>query len=584
MCGRLNSWLLVLAGLAAEHGCCQPAWPGELRAEGLYDAEARFALLYQRSGMSAQAIALAEEVLKRHPENTEAALDLVFVLLGHGGPPDRLIALLRKAFTKEPDRPLTGRLLTLSLMLAHRAEEAAQVFVKWKGFVPDCKSVRHLEGFLRATAREWPAASESAGERAIGTLSLLETARRHLYVAEFLVSATTARPDNGSVEWEPAQTAEAFREALAVVSACPTWALGWRVLAACFNIIGAEREELACLQSALALDPDGRITALFRVAELCLRMERYEEALDAARKLAQFTPDVGWLYDIMRKALVELGEFEQARDAIDKAIEYLPLSQLPDAEPTVASLRQTGRPFVAEVIAALTEAQDTESPHFRLRLRADAPGHRAIVEKALEESWETASRELGFAPTGKPVCIDYLPKDARTTPAPGRAPGLYLHTDNVIYFDPATVLKDTEKAQHLLGRAYLELAVRRLCASRWIPWIERGVGLYLALGSERALAECKQVVAKDRTAAERALVPLEQLATRTIESSGASWQVVEAETVSAIDVLVQRGGMGGIRQLLGQIGGSASVEEALHTAFEIRYDELDKEVRESLLE
>ena len=97
-------------------------------------------------------------------------------------------------------------------------------------------------------------------------------------------------------------------------------------------LAGRPDEAIALLEEAIRLSPqDPAIEfVLHGIALAHFGAQRYEQAVDWASKTVQRRPDFAWAYRTMAASYAQLGRQEEARRALDKAIELAPEFTIPE--------------------------------------------------------------------------------------------------------------------------------------------------------------------------------------------------------------------------------------------------------------
>lgn len=116
------------------------------------------------------------------------------------------------------------------------------------------------------------------------------------------------------------------------------------------------------LRSVLKESP-GHYGALRLLGAVHLSLHRFREALEAGRRARDLRPNDAWNYGVMGDAFIELGEYEQAFDAIDKMVSLRPSA---DAYARVAYARELqgnveGALQAMHMAAEATTAHDPEA-------------------------------------------------------------------------------------------------------------------------------------------------------------------------------------------------------------------------------
>jgi hypothetical protein len=292
-------------------------------------------------------------------------------------------------------------------------------------------------------------------------------------------------------------------------------------------------------------------------------------------------------------AQVALGDAERARESASIALGLDPgnprsLELLGDAlaeggdfasarENYRLSLEIAEHPAVRRKIDALgTSPASVSSARFRIAYdgAADEPLGLSIL-RVLDGAWEEYERRLGFAP-GLPVNL--VLQTATSFRDTTRAPEwVAAWNDGTIRVPVRGLERPTPGLVRVLRHELAHSFVASRAGTGCATWLHEGLAQWLEGGDpereDRGLA---------RRARKSRLRSLESLETPFVGLSEADATVAYAQSLSAVALLLKRGGEAGLRALVEALGRGLSTRQALPSAFGLSYSDLQREWEEHL--
>lgn len=146
-----------------------------------------------------------------------------------------------------------------------------------------------------------------------------------------LQQALLTRPDDAGVHIQLSElyrrqglSAKAVAAGRRVVELEPDQAAGWLYLGSLlFDEMGSSDEAEAALRRAIELLPDDPVGHL-RLSRLLLHRGHTDEALASVRRARDLARPEGWLWSDIGVALADGNSYDEARSALDRAVEYEP--------------------------------------------------------------------------------------------------------------------------------------------------------------------------------------------------------------------------------------------------------------------
>ena len=145
-------------------------------------------------------------------------------------------------------------------------------------------------------------------------------------------------------------------------------------------------------QQALAQFSPGNARFYARIAEICGRKYRFDEAVEMARLALKTDPQYGQAATILGMNLLRLGREDEGRRQLEQAFENDPFNIW-----TMNMLK---------VLDALADFETRRTEHFIVRMHpSDANTLWPYLGPLLEESWETLTAKYAFEPRG-PILVE----------------------------------------------------------------------------------------------------------------------------------------------------------------------------------
>ena len=224
------------------------------------------------------------------------------------------------------------------------------------------------------------------------------------------------------------------------------------------------------LQQALAQFSPGNARFYARIAEICGRKYRFDDAVEMARLALKTDPQYGNAATILGMNLLRRGREEEGRRQLEQAFENDPFNFW-----TLNMLR---------VLDALADFETRRTEHFIVRMHSsDAGTLWPYLEPLLEESWETLTGKYEFEPQG-PILVEVFQEHedfaVRTSGLPDIGPVVGVCFGEVITLDSPRALKPPRAMnwQEIVWHEFTHVITLQMARNRLPRWLSEGISVY----------------------------------------------------------------------------------------------------------
>jgi tetratricopeptide (TPR) repeat protein len=293
---------------------------------------------------------------------------------------------------------------------------------------------------------------------------------------------------------------------------------------------------------------------------------RYDDAAHELEHAINLAPDSAHLNRLLGLAQYNADHTSEAVSAWKRALELAP-------DPgTGAWLRKAERELEVE-----ERSRRRQSAHFILHYQGDAtsPNLQEQLLATLDDGYRDLASQLGYEPSEKIIVILYTQKEfVDITEAPSWAGAINdgklripIHGVAVMNPELARVLK------HELTHSFLS----SLAGGRCPTWLNEGMAQLMEPRSSSAFAQPLAALFQQRKE-----IPLSVLEHPFIRFSDTEAQVAYAESLSGVEYLRERYGLGEVLRMLRSIGSGVQPELALRQSTGMDYSALEQRIGEYL--
>jgi tetratricopeptide (TPR) repeat protein len=243
-----------------------------------------------------------------------------------------------------------------------------------------------------------------------------------------------------------------------------------RTLLAAIAFLEEDSGKYEDIRKALAQFSPGNGRFYTRIAEICGRKYRFEEAVAMAR-LAVKTDSNHWkAYTVLGMNLMRLGRENEGRAYLEQAFEGDPFNFW-----TMNMLR---------VLDMLDGFETRRTEHFVVRMDpTDADTLWPYLSSLLEESWQTLTAKYDFVPQG-PILVeifqDHEDFAVRTSGLPYIGPIVGVCFGGVITLDSPRALKPPRAMnwQEIVWHEFTHVITLQMARNRLPRWLSEGISVY----------------------------------------------------------------------------------------------------------
>jgi len=293
---------------------------------------------------------------------------------------------------------------------------------------------------------------------------------------------------------------------------------------------------------------------------------RYDDAVHELEHAINLTPHSAHLHQLLGLAQYNADHTGEAVSAWKRALELAPDPS------TGAWLRKAERELEVE-----ERSRRRQSPHFILHYQGDAtsPNLQEQLLATLDDGYRDLASQLGYEPSEKIIVILYTQKEfVDITEAPSWAGAINdgklripIHGVAVMNSELARVLK------HELTHSFLSSLAGGRCPS----WLNEGMAQMMEPRNSSTFAQPLVALFQQRKE-----IPFAVLEHPFIRFSDVQAQVAYAESLSGVEYLRERYGMGEVLRMLRNIGSGVEPELALRQSTGMDYSAFAQRVGEYL--
>ncbi|CAB1062592.1 hypothetical protein D1BOALGB6SA_7372 [Olavius sp. associated proteobacterium Delta 1] len=292
---------------------------------------------------------------------------------------------------------------------------------------------------------------------------LLEDALKINASAESALEALTeVAIEDGRLDWAKAYLASMLEVNPESVNA--------RTLLAAIAYLEEDVGQYTALQQAMAQFSPGNARFYDRIAQICGRKYRFDDAVAMARLALKTDPQHGNAATTLGMNLLRLGREEEGRTHLEQAFENDPFNFW-----TMNMLR---------VLDALAVFETRRTEHFIVRLHpSDADMLWPYLAPLLEESWVTLTQKYEFEPQG-PILVEVFPDHedfaVRTSGLPDIGPLVGVCFGQVITLDSPRAIKPPRSVnwQEIVWHEFAHVITLQMSRNRLARWLSEGISVY----------------------------------------------------------------------------------------------------------
>ena len=207
-----------------------------------------------------------------------------------------------------------------------------------------------------------------------------------------------------------------------------------------------------------------------RIAEICGRKYRFDEAVQLARQAVETDPELWSAYQLLGINLLRLGRETEGRAHLEQAFEKDPFNFW-----TMNTL---------EVLDTLDGFETRRTGHFIVRMNPmDADSLWPYLKPLLEKSWNTLTAKYAFEPAG-PILVevfdDHRDFAVRTAGLPDIGPLVGVCFGKVITLDSPQALKSPHSMnwQEVVWHEFTHVITLQMAHNRLPRWLSEGISVY----------------------------------------------------------------------------------------------------------
>jgi Tfp pilus assembly protein PilF len=293
---------------------------------------------------------------------------------------------------------------------------------------------------------------------------------------------------------------------------------------------------------------------------------RYPDAAYELERASGLQPDSADLLRLLGLARYDADRTSDAVLAWKRAIEISP-----DAY-TEKLLHKAERELEVE-----EKSRRRESRHFTLHYEGDrtGPEMQQALLATLENEFQELGRQFNYEPSENIIVILYTQKEfVDITEAPSWAGAL---NDGKLRIPIGGLTAITPELERVLKHELTHSLLRSLARGRCPTWLNEGLAQLMEPRSSSSYAPQLAQLFKQRRE-----IPFPVLERSFTRFSDLQASVAYAESLSAVEYLRDRYGMGEVLRMLQNIGSGAGAEEALQRSTGLDYSVLEKRLAEYL--
>jgi len=328
---------------------------------------------------------------------------------------------------------------------------------------------------------------------------------------------------------------------------------------------GSPGNASAYFESALRATPEK--TNLLEWHAIALSAEgRYVEAVHELEHAITLTPESAHLRQLLGLAQYNADRTGEAVTAWKQAMELSP------DQSTATWLHKAQRELEVE-----ERSRRRQSSHFTLHYQGDATSAELQQQllPTLEEAYRDLAGQLSYQPAENIIVILYTQREfVDITDAPSWAGAI---NDGKLRIPIGGVTAMNPQLEHILKHELTHSFLRSLAGGRCPTWLNEGMAQLMEPRSSSSYASRLSVLFQERKA-----IPFSALEGSYTRFSDMQAQVAYAESLSGVEYLRDRYGMGEVLRMLRNIGSGAEPEMALRQSTGMDYSAFAQRVGEYL--
>jgi tetratricopeptide (TPR) repeat protein len=293
---------------------------------------------------------------------------------------------------------------------------------------------------------------------------------------------------------------------------------------------------------------------------------RYDDAVRELEHAITLSPDSAHLQQLLGLAQYNADHTGEAVIAWRRALELSP------DHGTGAWLRKAERELEVE-----ERSRRRQSAHFILHYQGDAtsPDLQQQLLATLDEGYRDLSSQLGYEPSEKIIVILYTQKEfVDITEAPSWAGAI---NDGKLRIPIRGVTAMNTELARVLKHELTHSFLSSLAGGRCPTWLNEGMAQMMEPSISSTFAQPLAALFRQRKE-----IPFSVLEHPFIRFSDAQAQVAYAESLSGVEYLRERYGMGEVLRMLRNIGSGVEPELALRQSTGMDYSALERRIGEYL--
>jgi tetratricopeptide (TPR) repeat protein len=293
---------------------------------------------------------------------------------------------------------------------------------------------------------------------------------------------------------------------------------------------------------------------------------RYDDAVHELEHAISLAPDSAHLQQLLGLAQYNADHTGEAVIAWKRALELAP-------DPSTGTwLRKAERELDVE-----ERSRRRQSAHFILHYQGDAtsPDLQQQLLATLDDGYRDLASQLGYEPSEKIIVILYTQKEfVDITEAPSWAGAI---NDGKLRIPIGGVTVMNSQLERILKHELTHSFLRSIAGGRCPTWLNEGVAELMEPRSSSSYASRLSALFRERKA-----IPFSALEGSYTRFSDIQAQVAYAESLSGVEYLRDRYGMGEVLRMLRNIGSGAEPEMALRQRTGMDYSAFGQRVGEYL--
>jgi len=337
--------------------------------------------------------------------------------------------------------------------------------------------------------------------------------------------------------------------------------LNARILLGAIAYLEDDLGKFAEYQQSVARFSPGNARFYARIAEVCGRKYRFDDAVKLSRKALETDPQDVHAATLLGMNLLRMGREVEGRLQLEQAFEKDPFNFW-----TMNML---------EVLDTLTGFETRRTDHFIIRMH---PSEAAVIgpylESLLEESWRTLTAKYGFEPQA-PILIEVFPNhedfSVRTAGLPDIGPLVGVCFGAVITLDSPRALKPPRSMnwQEIVWHEFAHVITLQMANNRIPRWLSEGISVWEEKNGRPEWGR-RQNLALVKAVQQGRILPVSKLnegfskAEAPTDLSFAYYQ-----SYLVVEYIVERYGFQSLKQLVYQYRKPKRPEDMFRSAFQV---------------